>query len=211
MTAMTIMYTRRTGHPLAAMVTTVAGEPPSLDPASTVQASVPIPEPPPPPPPGGTPLVVPAAPAAPATPPEPVPRPLVLGSQDVRIAVFDTEFDDPLRVFDWRVVRTTGPDGREQRQLDRPSSGQVTAVRTGAKLTLTVPRLGNEVQLDYDVYTETGLLASGHVDFAPTDPASKPVTVDVPDAGRPVVLVKGYPAAISTEAAPIIPSPPGPT
>ena len=174
MTAMTVLYARQTGHPLGALTTTVPGEPPSLDPSATLQLPVPVTG-------NGPPF-------------------LTVNGSDLAIAALDADFTDPLDVFGWRVVTTPGPDGQPRSRLDRLATASITAERAGTQLTLTVPRLGNTERLAYEVRNEDGLIAGGALLFAPADDA-KEVKLPVPDHGRPLVLVEGYPPTIATVAA----------
>ena len=180
MTAMVVLYVRSVGQPLGALSTVVPGELPPLGPASTLRVTLPIPDPPP----------------APVLDP-PLPRPIAVDPKDVRLAAVEAEFDDPLEVFQWRVVTTTGPDGTEQHRLDRLGSGRVTVTRQGSGtnanrvIVLTVPRLGSELQLDYEVRNEAGFTRDGRLDFGRTG-NTRTDRVLMPDTGAVVVLVEGY-------------------
>ncbi len=180
MTAMTVLYLSKLGQPLGALSTTVAGDPPPLGQASTFRVTVPVPEPLAAPPPG-----------------PPVPHPITVGRGAVALAVLEAEFDDPLEVFQWRVVTTPGPGTTVQHRLDRLGTGRVTATGTTSDLDLLidVPKLGNELELDLEVRNEAGVLRSEKLVFGTND-ARKTATVRVPDAGDYVVLVKGYPPVV---------------
>jgi hypothetical protein len=191
MTAMLVLYARRTGQTLGAATTTVSGDVPSLDGLVSVRVSVPIPDPP-----NGT-VLVPAAAAAPPPPPPP-PRPLIVERDDLSLVQVEAEFDDPLQVFAWRVVVETAPDGTRKPRLDRLATGAVTATRTATDLTFDVPRLGNAQELAFEVRNAAGLLHEGRLVFTVDEP-KKSHTVTVPDEAGPVVMVEGYPPVVAKE------------
>jgi hypothetical protein len=174
MTAMAVLYLDNVGQPLAALTTTVSADPPPLGQAATFQVAVPVSDP---------------SAAGPS-----IPRPITVARADLSLAMVQAEFDDPLDVFQWRVVTTTGPDGKEQQRLDRLGAGQVTVTGapSGLELLLDVPRLGDERQLGYEVRNQAGDKADGVLIFATQD-TRKTVPVPLPDRGAFVVFVEGYP------------------
>jgi len=186
MTALTVLYARRTRLPLAALTTTATGNPPTLDPSATVRLSPPVavaqtpgtPPPPPPPTPG-------------------LPRTLTIPAADLAIAAVDAEFDDPLEVFGWQVVITTAPDGTTHYRLDQLAVPLVAADldTTHNQLKLEVPQLGNVPQLKFDVYEAAGQVSSGSLTFTANNPVT--ISVSVPGQSPPVVLVEGYPLAVA--------------
>jgi hypothetical protein len=184
-TTLTVLYTRRTSHPLGALTTAVPGDPPSLDPSATVRLSLPLD----------------LAQKVPPTSPPPAaavrPQPVALTSGEVAIAVVEAEFDDPAQIFEWRVVTTTAPDGTLQHRLDRLVTVQVGAdLDTAAKqLRLRVPRLGNADRLQFEVRELSGVVGSGVLVYPTT--AAQSTTIVVPGQSPPVVLVEGYPAAVA--------------
>jgi hypothetical protein len=171
--AMAVLYARRTGHTLGALTTTVPGDPPSLAGAATYRLAVPVPD-------SGS-LV------------------LTLEAEDLAIASLEAEFDDPLEVFGWRVARVPGPDGKPQPRLDRPSSTEVDIKRSSQDdahtITIDVPRFGSLDRLAYEVRNQDGLVASDALIYAPAD-ASKSARFADP-GGTLVVLVEGYPPKVS--------------
>jgi hypothetical protein len=188
MTAMVVLYVRSLGQPLGALSTVVPGEVPPLGQASTFLVALPIADPLSPP-------TMPPAPPPPLGPP--LPRPVTVDRDDVRLAAVEAEFDDPLEVFQWRVVTTTGPDGTEQHRLDRLGSGRVKVTRQGSgttanrEIALEVPRLGSEPELDYEVRNEAGVKKTSKLDFGGTGDTRRD-TVLMPDTEAVVVLVEGY-------------------
>ena len=108
MTALTVLYTRRTRLPLAALTTAVPGSSASLDPSVTVRLSPPV---------AAAQQLNPTGP--PTTPPTGKPRTFTIAAADLAIATVEAEFDDPLEVFGWQVVITTGPDGTTHYRLDQ--------------------------------------------------------------------------------------------
>jgi hypothetical protein len=165
MTAMVVLYTRRTGHPLGALATAVPGDPPSLEAADSYRLQVPI----------GT-----------------VTRPITVERADLAVASLEAEFNDPIAVFGWRVATAPGPDGKPQPRLDRPSSGAVGTITRGAAATITVPRFGSLERLAFEVRNKDRLVDSGRLTFAPAD-NEKLVPFTDPDPTEPiVVLVEGY-------------------
>jgi hypothetical protein len=179
MTAMVVLYLRSIGQPLGALSTVVPGELPPLGRASTLRLALPIP-------------TTPQLPTDPLGPP--LPRPLTIEGNDVRLAAVEAEFNDPREVFQWRVLTTTGPDGKEQHRLDRLGSGRVKASRqaTGSNvIELEVPQLASDLQLDYEVRNEAGTKKTGRLNFRATDD-KKTDTVPMPDDEAVVVLVEGY-------------------
>ena len=179
MSSMTVIYLRKLGQPLGALSTTVPGDPPALGQATTLRVAVPVPDP--------------------AAPGPPLPRPITVGRDDLAIATLEAEFDDPLDVFQWRVVTTQGPDGTEQHHLDRLGTGLVTVTGTssGLDLLIDVPKLGNELQLDFEVRNQAGMSHTGVLVFGSTD-TRRTAAVKVPDAGVYVVFVEGFPPAVPT-------------
>ena len=179
MTTMAVLYLRHLGQPLGAMSTTIPGDLPPLDQTSKLRVGVPA-------------LASLAGPA-----PGPlVPHPITVEGGELAIAQLEAEFDDPLEVFQWRVVETTGPGTTVQRRLDRLGTGRVilTGTTSGPELLLDVPKLGSETKLDYEVRSLAGLHLKSHLDFGTN--ARETTPVQVPDMGDWVVLVKGYaPAA----------------
>src|SRR5262245_61718811 len=124
MTALTVLYARRTGLPLAALTTAVPGNPPVLDPSSTVRLSPPV----------AAAAMVPLT-GPPTTPAPGLPRTLTIAAADLAIAAVEAEFDDPLEVFGWQVVTTTAPDGTKRYRLDQLAGPLVGAnVDTAANL-----------------------------------------------------------------------------
>jgi hypothetical protein len=165
MTAMVVLYTRRTGHTLGAVATAVPGDPPSLEAADSYRLQLLI----------GT-----------------VSHPITVERADLAVASLEAEFDDPTEVFGWRVATAPGPDGQPQPRLDRPSSTPFalqppppTATRT-----IVVDRFGSLNRLAYEVRNEDRVVASGALEFAPAD-TSKSATFANP-GGRFVILVEGY-------------------
>jgi hypothetical protein len=168
MTAMMVLYTRRTGHTLGALVTAVPGDPPSLQAADSYRLRVLI----------GT-----------------GSRAITVERADLAIASLEAEFDDPTEVFGWRVATAPGPDGQPQPRLDRPSSTPFTITRGTATTsgTIKVPRFGSLDRLAFEVHNEDGLVDNGRLTFAPADTKkSGPFTDPVPSSPI-VVLVEGYP------------------
>jgi hypothetical protein len=185
MTALTVLYLKHTRHPLAALTTAVPGAPPSLDPSATLRLSPPVAT--------AQNFPIPTPPVAPGSVRT---RQLTLKGADVAIAVVEAEFDDPLEVFEWRVVTTTAPDGTTQYRLDRMVTVQIGAnLQAGTTLKLEVPRLGGHDQLQYEVHETSGMVASGTLAFPTT--ASAQATLTVPGHDPPVVLVEGYPPAVA--------------
>jgi hypothetical protein len=183
MTAMLVLYARRTGQTLGAATTAVPGDVPSLDGLVSVQVSVPIPES------DGAILVAALPPLS--------PRPLTLKREDVSLALLEAEFDDPLQVFAWRVVVETAPDGTRKPRLDRLATGAVTATRTATQLTLVVPRLGTTPELAFEVRNVAGLLLESRLVYADEKPKTQEVTV--PDEAGLVVMVEGYPPVVAKD------------
>ena len=109
----------------------------------------------------------------------------------------EAEFDDPVEVFEWRVVTTTAADGTPQHHLERLITAQFAASATANSITLKVPRLGNLAELNYQVRAAGGLVRPGVLSFPAGD--SDPQQVTQPVSGqRPfVVLVEGYALAIA--------------
>jgi hypothetical protein len=177
MTSMAILYLRKLGQPLGALSTTVPGDPPVLGPASTQRVAVPVPDP---------------SAAGPS-----IPRPVTFERDDLAVVVLEAEFDDPLDVFQWRVVTTQGTDGSEQHHLDRLGTGKVIATGTssGLDLLLDVPKLGDEARLDFEVRNQVGVTRSGTLVFGANDTRQK-TNVNVPDTGVYVVFVEGYPPTV---------------
>jgi hypothetical protein len=179
MTTMAVLYLKQLGLPLGALSTTVPGDPPQLDQAAKFQVGVPVPDP----------LAVPA--------PGPlVPHPVTVEGGELAMAQLEAEFDDPLEVFQWRVVETTGPGTTVQRRLDRVGTGRVivTGTTSGTELLIDVPRLGSEADLDFQVRNQAGLQASGRIIFGSDN--RKTASAQVPDTGDYVVFVEGYPPAV---------------
>jgi len=183
MTALLVLYAPRTGQTLGAATTTVPGEVPSLDGLASVRVSVPIPDP------------------ANAAPPPP-PRPLTVARDDLAIALLEAEFEDPLRVFDWRVLVETAPDGTSKPRLDRLATGVVQATRRGTTLTLVVPRLGNAEVLAYEVRDTGGLIEEGRLRFGPNE-TTKDRPVTVPEVDPLVAMVTGY-APVVAKVEPVV-------
>jgi hypothetical protein len=187
MTALSVLYARRTRLPLAALTTTVSGNPPSLDPSITVRLSPPVAAA------QTVPLIGP-----PTTPAPGLPRTLTIAAADLAIAAVDAEFDDPLEVFGWQVVTTPAPDGTTRYRLDQLAGPLVRAnVDTANLLTLEVPQLGTNLQLNFDVYDAAGQLDSGQLTFPLNNPAPATKSISVPSQSRPIVLVEGYPLALA--------------
>ena len=101
MTALTVLYARHTGLPLATLTTIIPGDPPSLDPSATLRLSPPMA------------AAQPLSPNPLKPPSELHPWPLTLQAADLAIATVEAEFDDPVDVFEWQVVTTTTPDGAQ--------------------------------------------------------------------------------------------------
>jgi hypothetical protein len=188
MTALTVLYARRTGLPLAALTTAVPGNLPALDPLATVRLSPPV---------AAAQMVNLTGP--PTTPPPGLPRTLTIAASDLGIAAVEAEFDDPLDVFGWQVVSTPAPDGTTRYRLDQLAGPLVRAnlVTATNLLTLEVPQLGNNLQLNFDVYEAAGQLDSGQLTFPSNNPAPATKSVSVPSQSRPIVLVEGYPLALA--------------
>jgi hypothetical protein len=176
MTTMAVLYLSKLGQPLGALSTTLPGDPPQLAPTSTLRVAVPVPDPL-----AGPPPIL------------PILHSITVGSGDVAVAMVEAEFDDPLEVFQWRVVTTPGPGTTVQHRLDRVGTGQVTVTGTTSspELLLDVPKLGNELELYLEIRNEAGELHSERLVFGTND-TSKTTTVRVDDIGDYVVLVKGY-------------------
>lgn len=186
MTALAVLYLKSIGQPLGALSTTVpGGDPPSLSPAPTLRVALPIPKPPNP-------------------PGSPVPRPITVKRGDVALVEVEADFDDPLEVFQWRLVTTTGPDGKDQHRLDRLGAGQVEVTRqrlgtppnSKLRLKIKVPKLGSETALDLEVRDDAGQLTTRRLVFKSNDPEQTQVVVD--DGIDHVVLVQGYAPAFVT-------------
>lgn len=188
MTALSVLYARRTRLPLAALTTTVSGNPPSLDPSITVRLSLPV----------AAAQMVPLT-GPPTTPAPGLPRTLTIAASDLAIAAVDAEFDDPLEVFGWQVVTTPAPDGTTRYRLDQLAGPLVRAnlVTATKLLRLEVPQLGNNLQLNFDIYDAAGQLDSGQLTFPLNNPAPATKSVSVPSQSRPIVLVEGYPLALA--------------
>jgi hypothetical protein len=184
MSSMVVLYLRTLGQPLGALSTTVPGDLPDLGEAATVRMALPIPNP-------GT--------SSPS-----YPRPVTVARNDLAIANLDAEFDDPMDVFEWRVITTQGPDGKERRNLDRLGTGLVTVTRStsGRDLELNVPKLGNQSQLNFEVRNEAGVKRTGVIIFGSNE-TKKKVPVSVPDKSAYLIFVEGY----SPTVAPAIPGP----
>jgi hypothetical protein len=163
MTAMVVLYTRRTGHPLGALATAVPGDLPTLEAAGSYRLQVPI----------GT-----------------VSHPIAVEGTDLAIASLEAEFDDPIDVFGWRVATAPGPDGQPQPRLDQPAASAVLTITRGPGATITAPRFGSLDRLAFEVRNEQGLVDSGRLTFAPTD-TTKAAPITDP-GGTVVVLVEGY-------------------
>jgi hypothetical protein len=188
MTALTVLYARRTRLPLAALTTTVTGNLPALDPSATVRLSPPVAVAQKP----GT--------APPPPPPKPgLPRTLTIPAADLAIAAVEAEFDDPLEVFGWQVVITTAPDGTTHYRLDQLAVPLVAADLDTAthQLKLEVPQLGNLPQLNFDVYGAAGQVGSGCLTFSSNNPKPATISLSVPGQSPPVILVEGYPLALA--------------
>jgi hypothetical protein len=181
MTTMAVLYLRDLGQPLGAMSTTIPGDLPPLDQTSELRVGVPA-----------------LASLAGPTPGPLIPHPITVEGSELAVAQLETEFDDPLEVFQWRVVETPGPGTTVERRLERLGTGRVilTGTTSGPQLLLDVPRLGSQTKLDYEVRSLAGLHLRGNLDFGGTSDARMKVPVPVPDMSDWVVLVKGYaPAA----------------
>lgn len=188
MTALTVLYARFTGLPLAALTTTVPGSPPSLTQSATIQLSQLAP----------TAQKVQVQGELAQNPPPVHPQPFTVRAADVAIVVVEAEFDDPAEVFKWQVVTTTTPDGAQHFRLDRLATAQFGADLNGDQFTLKVPRLGNLEQLNYEIYDTSGRVGDGTLKFASLDP--KTVTFTIHAKSPPVVLVQGYPLAVARAA-----------
>jgi hypothetical protein len=186
MTALLVLYAPRTGQTLGAVTTTVPGDRPSLDGLTSLRVSVPIPD-----------LTKPTLP--------PPPRPLTVARDDLAIAQVEAEFDDPLKVFDWRVLVETAPDGTRKPRLDRLSTGVVDATRQGTTLTLVVPRLGNTETLAFEVRDTSGLIKEGRLTFASGE-NTKTHPVTVPEVDPLAAMVTGY-APVVAKVVPVVPPP----
>jgi hypothetical protein len=193
MTAVTVLYARRTRLLLAALTTTVPGDPPSgPDPSSTIRLSPPV-----------TPAQALGGTSAPPPPPGP-PRTLTISAADLAIVAVEAEFDDPLEAFEWQVVITTAPDGTTHYHLDRVAAAQIAAVVNSTnQLRLEVPPLG-PAQLNFDVYNPAGQVGSSFLTFPPGSTTPAPAALSVPDisvlGNSPlVVLVEGYRLAVALD------------
>ena len=92
-------------------------------------------------------------------------------------------------------MTTSAPDGTPQYHLDRLVTAQFSASVTANKLTLEVPRLGNLVELKYEVRETSGLVLPGALSFPLTDPGPQQVILSLSGHSPFVVLVEGYPLA----------------
>lgn len=185
MTALTVLYARRTGLPLAALTTTVPGDLPALDPSATVRLSPPVAV---------------AQKLNSVGPPQPgLPRTFTVPAGDLAIAAVEAEFADPLEVFGWQVVSTTTPDGATHYHLDQLAAPLVAADLDSAtnRLTLRVPPLGNLLKLHYDVYGAVGQVSSSILTFSSSNPKPAKTILSVPGQNRLIVLVEGYPLALA--------------
>lgn len=164
MSAMMVLYTRRTGQTLGALATAVPGDPPSLEAADSYRLQVLV----------GT-----------------VTHPITVERTDLAVASLEAEFDDPLAVFGWRVATAIGPDGKPQPRLDLPSGTAIGAItRGGATGTIKVPRFGSLERLAFEIRNEDGLVDSGRLTFAPADTEQSATFTD--PSGDIIVLVEGY-------------------
>ena len=177
MSSMFVLYLRKLGQPLGALATTVPSEPPDLGAIDTVRVAVPLPDR--------------------QSPGELIPTPITVARDDLAVAKLDAEFDDPLEVFEWRVITSQTPDGTQQRQLDRFGTGSVvvTADSSEGSVTIDVPKLGNNVRLELEVRSPDGATVSRALDFGPND-ATKSATVPVLEPDNCVVFVEGYLPAV---------------
>jgi len=188
MTALIVLYARRTRLPLAALTTAVPGNPPSLDPSVMVRLSPPVAA-----------AQTLGSTGSPTTPSPGKPRTLTISAGDLAIAAVEAEFDDPFEVFGWQVVITTGPDGTTHYRLDQLAVPSVAADldTVTKKLKLEVPQLGSNLQLKFDVYEADGQVGSGTLTFPSNNPNPATISVSVPGKSPPVVLVEGYPLALA--------------
>jgi hypothetical protein len=177
MTSMSVLYLRTVGQPLGALSTTIPGDPPALGQASTLRILVPVPNP--------------------SIPGQSIPLPITVERDDLAIAELETEFDDPLKVSEWRVVTSQGTDGSQQRHLDRLGSEVVTltATSSGKDLLLDVPKFGNELKSKFQVRNEAGFIDSRVLNFG-ADNSSRTAVVNVPDTGIYVAFVENYAPAV---------------
>jgi hypothetical protein len=177
MSSMLVLYLRRLGQPLGALATTVPSDPPDLGEIATLRVAVPLPDR--------------------QSPGELIPTPITVARDDLAVANVDAEFDDPLEVPKWRVITSKAPDGTEQRQLERFGAGSVlvTPDTSEGSVTIDVPKLGNNVRLEFQVRSPAGTTVSGALDFGPND-AAKSATVPVLEPDNCVVFVEGYLPAV---------------
>jgi hypothetical protein len=171
---MAVLYLRELGQPLAALSTTVPGDPPTLaQGATTLRMAVPLPDPP-----FSGPLL---------------PRPITVARNNLAVAQVDAEFEDPLEVFQWRVVTRQAPDGTQRQSLERLGGRDATVGTTsGLDLLIDVPRLGNQQELAFEVRNEAGLSILGTLVFG-TNETRKTAPVNVPQTGDWLVFIEGYP------------------
>jgi hypothetical protein len=177
---MSVLYSKHTGHAFGALAATIPDAPLSVI--------------------GLGPLEVPYVPERPPPPPPPPPLSfdmLTFTGDELAVAVLETEFADPLKVFGWRVVTTDTPSGK-QRSLERLVTSGVTATRTTAtELTVQVDRLGPVGQrlfLPIDVRTAAGRVSAVRLEFRQADTTAS-IPVSVPAAvptGSLIVLAEGY-------------------
>jgi hypothetical protein len=177
MSSLVVLYLRRLGQPLGALATTVPSDPPDLGEIATVRVPVPLPDR--------------------ESPDQLVPTPITVARDDLAIANIDAEFRNPREVFGWRVITSQTPEGKEQRQLDRFGTGSVvvTPDSSESSVTIDVPKLGNNLRLEFEVRSQAGASVYGALDFGPND-ARKQTTVPVSDPDDCVVFVQGYLPAV---------------
>jgi hypothetical protein len=168
---MVVLYLRNLGQPLGALTTTVPSDLPEIGDIATLPVAVLLPST------SGPSLV-----------------PITVARNDLAIARLDAEFDNPLDVFGWRVITSQGVDGKEQRRLDRLGTGSVTVTgsKFGPSLQITVPKLGNESQLNFEVRNGAGVKQDGVINFPTNNAETVPVSVPQTPNSQYVVLVQGY-------------------
>jgi hypothetical protein len=173
MSSLAVLYLPRLGQPLAALSTTVLGDPPALvTGATTLRIAVPLPDPP--------------------FSGSLIPRPITVARNNLAIAQVDTEFEDPLEVFQWRVVTSQDPDGTQHQSLERLGGRDATVGTTsGLDLLVDVPRLGNHEELAFEVRNEAGMSILGTLVFG--SETRKTAPVNVPQSGDWLVFIEGYP------------------
>ena len=168
-----MLYIKSTGHGIGALATTPA-DLPSLEGIATLEVPVRVDNP--------------------AVPKAIAPNTLVFDVGELVLASVETEFTDPIEIFDWRVVETKVANGLIERRLEQSLSGGVTATRmpvpADTTIEITVNRIGIIQQLEIEVRTATEQIATRKALFPTTDPVK--VTVPSVPTVQLTVLVEGY-------------------